>query len=164
MRRRHIEDSNLSQGYLLTDKVNVNLYVFSATMMHRIGSHVDSTDIVAINNSGLGKWNVKLLEELTKPAALSNYMSNSTILCLSTGARDRRLSLGRPGDQSVAKVNTIPGGRAPRIRTTCPIDIRIGNQCIHSTGANVKTICQCTLHIAQDAFEKRQMRLPRVIA
>jgi hypothetical protein len=41
---------DLSQSHLVTDEVNVDLDVLRVTMMNCIGSHVDSTHIVAVDN------------------------------------------------------------------------------------------------------------------
>ena len=42
-----MEHPNLSQSNLLTDEVNIYLNMLRATMMNWIGSHVDSTNIIA---------------------------------------------------------------------------------------------------------------------
>jgi len=44
-----MEDPDLSQGHLFVNKVDVDLDVLRASMMDNVGSHVDRTDIVAID-------------------------------------------------------------------------------------------------------------------
>lgn len=51
MNQRDTEDSKFSQTHLLTNKVDANRNMFCATVMNQIGSHIDCTDIVAIDNS-----------------------------------------------------------------------------------------------------------------
>jgi hypothetical protein len=43
-----MEHPDLSQSNLLMDEVNVDLNMLHATMMDRVGGHVDGTDIVAV--------------------------------------------------------------------------------------------------------------------
>ena len=93
-----MKNSELPQGDLLTDEVDVNLDVLRATMMDWVGGHIDSTHIVAVDYRGERNRNVQLLEELTQPAALSHSVSHNTILSLCAGARHRRLALGGPRD------------------------------------------------------------------
>jgi hypothetical protein len=71
--------SDLAQSDLLADKV-----------MNWIGRHVDCTHIVTINDNRMSNRDVKLLKKLPKPAAFGD----STVLSLSTGARDSGLALG----------------------------------------------------------------------
>ena len=56
-----MKDPNLAQGDLLTDKVNINLNVLRATMMNGIRCHVDSADIVAVDNRRRSNGNMELL-------------------------------------------------------------------------------------------------------
>jgi hypothetical protein len=82
--------SDLAQSDLLADKVNVNLDMLGAPVMNWIGRHVDCTHIVAINDNRMSNRDVKLLKKLPKPATFDG----STVLSLSTGARDSGLALG----------------------------------------------------------------------
>ena len=59
-----MKDPNLAQGGLLTDEVNINLNVLRATMMNGIGCHVDSADIVAVDNRRQSNGDMELLQEL----------------------------------------------------------------------------------------------------
>jgi hypothetical protein len=45
-----MEHPNLSQSNLLTDEVNIYLNMLRATMINGIGGHVDSTNIVAVDD------------------------------------------------------------------------------------------------------------------
>ena len=133
-----MKNPNLSQGDLLTDEVNINLNVLRATMMNGVGCHVDSADIVAVDNHRRSNGDVELLQELAQPATLSHHMSNSTVLCFCTGAGDHGLTLGGPRNQIIAEVDTIAGGGAPRIWAASPVDIGVGDQGLNRADTNVE--------------------------
>ena len=122
-----MKNPNLSQGDLLTDEVNVNLTVLRATMMNGVGCHVDSADIVAVDNRRRSNGNMELLQELAQPATLGHHMSNSTVLYFGTGAGDRGLTLGGPRNQIIAEVDITAGGGAPRVGAASPVGIEIGD-------------------------------------
>ena len=98
MRRWNMEHPNLSQSNLLTDEVNVYLKMLRATMMNWILSHVDSTNIITVDDRRRRDGCMKLLKQLTKPTSLSHSVCNSMILSLRTRTRDCSLSLGGPRD------------------------------------------------------------------
>jgi hypothetical protein len=62
--------------------------------MNGIDGEVDSGDVVAEDNGGLVNRTGELREKLTKPSALSNCISHSTILSLSARPGDDGLALG----------------------------------------------------------------------
>ena len=49
-----MEDPNLSQSHLLTNEVDIDLNMFRAMVMDRIGCHVNCTNIVTIDNGSRG--------------------------------------------------------------------------------------------------------------
>jgi hypothetical protein len=57
-----MEHPDLSQNDLLTDEVNIYLNVLRVTMMNLIGSHVDSTDVVTVDNRCRRDGCMKLLK------------------------------------------------------------------------------------------------------
>jgi hypothetical protein len=57
-----MEHPNLSQSNLLTDEVNIYLNMLRATMMNWIGDHVDSTNIVAVDDRRRRDGCVELLK------------------------------------------------------------------------------------------------------
>jgi len=93
VRRGNMKNSNMSQTDLLTDEVDVDPDVLGAAMMDRIGHHVDSANIVAIDNHRSSNRDMKLLKKLTKPTTLGNSMGHSLLLRLSIRARDCGMSL-----------------------------------------------------------------------
>ena len=58
--RGDMENSNMTEGDTLLNKVEINLNVLRALMLDRIGGEVDSTDVVAINQGGTMKMVAKL--------------------------------------------------------------------------------------------------------
>jgi hypothetical protein len=72
-----MEHPNLSQSNLLVDKVDVDLNMLRATMMDRVSGHVDSADIVTVNNCRRRDGCMKLLKQLTQPTGLSHSVRNS---------------------------------------------------------------------------------------
>jgi len=57
-----MKNPNLSQSHVLADEVNVNLDVLRSSMMNMIGCHINSTDIVTIDECSLREGYMKLLK------------------------------------------------------------------------------------------------------
>ena len=89
-----MQHSNLSQGHLLTNKVDINLNMFGAIVMDRIRCHVNCTNIITIDNGSTREWHVKLLKQLAQPTTFCHNMCNNHVLSFSTGARDGGLAFG----------------------------------------------------------------------
>jgi hypothetical protein len=81
-----MENPNFTKGDSLTDKMNVDLNVLRATMLHRIGRHVDGGHIVTVDKCGGVKRTMELLQKLPQPTAFRNSMSDNTILSFRTRA------------------------------------------------------------------------------
>jgi len=98
-----MKNTNFTKSYLLADEVDVDLDVLGATVVDRVGCHVDSANIVAVDNCGNLQRNVELLKKLPQPEALGNNVSNYLVLGLRTGPGYRGLPFGRPGHQVVSQ-------------------------------------------------------------
>jgi hypothetical protein len=81
----HMENANLAESHLFTDKMDVDLNVLGTTMVDWVCCHIDSADVVTVDNCGDLQGNMKFLEKLSKPTALCDHMSNSPVLSLRTG-------------------------------------------------------------------------------
>jgi hypothetical protein len=86
-----MKNMNFVECHLLSYKVNINLNVFSTSMLDLIGGHVDRRNIITIDNGGALNRAMKLDEKLMKPNRFSNGMCNRAILSVSGGPGDRDL-------------------------------------------------------------------------
>jgi hypothetical protein len=132
-------------------------------MLNRVGRQVNSTDIITVHNGGSTKRAMELMKELAQPTRLRNSIGDSAILGLSTGSRDSRLTLRRPGDQIVTQEHTVARRGATSVGTTSPISIRIDCEVIRRGPLKMKTKVQGSLNIAQDALHGGEMRLLRIM-
>jgi hypothetical protein len=96
-----MEDADLADGNVLSDKMKINLHMLGALMLNGVGGEVHGVDVVAVDNGALRRRGLELVEQLSQPSGLSHAVGNGTILGLSVGAGDDGLPLGRPGNQVV---------------------------------------------------------------
>ena len=57
---RNMKDADSSCSNTLPNKVEINLDVLGALMMNGVGRHVDSADIIAVNQGSLTERNMQL--------------------------------------------------------------------------------------------------------
>jgi hypothetical protein len=57
-----VKNSNFAKRHLLMDKVDVYLNVLGATMLHKIGCHVDGRDVIAVDESSRSERATKFLK------------------------------------------------------------------------------------------------------
>jgi hypothetical protein len=50
-----VQDANVADGHAFSDEVEVDLYMLGALMLNRVGGEVDSTDVVAVDESAFGQ-------------------------------------------------------------------------------------------------------------
>jgi hypothetical protein len=50
-----VQDANVDDGRAFPDEVEVDLYMLGALMLNRVGGEVDSTDVVAVDESAFGQ-------------------------------------------------------------------------------------------------------------
>jgi len=79
-----MHNADITSSHAFPHKVKINLDVLGTLMLNRIGGHVDSTDVITINQFGAAKGSVKLLNELAQPCRLSNSISHCMILSFIT--------------------------------------------------------------------------------
>jgi hypothetical protein len=96
-----MEDADLTDGNLLSNKMKINLYMLGALILNGVGGEVHDGDIIAVDKCALRRRGLELVEQLTQPGGLSHAVDNDTILGLSAGAEDDGLPLSRPGNQVV---------------------------------------------------------------
>jgi hypothetical protein len=156
-----MKNTNFAKRNLLTNKMDVNLYVLGSSMLNWIGGHVDSRHIVIIDKCGGAKRAMELLKKLTKPTTLRKNMSYDTVLCFYTGSRDRSPTLGRPRNQTISIVDAISGSRASRVRTTSPIGIGISCQSGRGRGLEMKTKLERTTNVPENPLHESKLRRTR---
>jgi hypothetical protein len=91
-----MEDMDLANGNILSDKMKVNLHMFGALMLNVVGGEVHDADVVAIDKGAPRRRGLELMEQLSQPSGLSH-----------AGAGDDGLSLDRPGNQVVPQEHRI---------------------------------------------------------
>jgi hypothetical protein len=96
-----MEDADLIDGNLLSDKMKINLHMLGALMLNGVDEEVYDADIVTVDKCAPRQWGLELVEQLMQPSGLSHAVGNDTILGLSAGAGDDGLPHGRPGNQVV---------------------------------------------------------------
>jgi hypothetical protein len=93
-----MEDADLTDDNLLSDKMKINLHMLGVLMLNEVGEEVHGADIVTVDKCAPRRRGLELVEQLTQPSGLSHAVGNDTILGLSAGAGDYGLPLGRPGN------------------------------------------------------------------
>jgi hypothetical protein len=96
-----MEDADLADDNLLSDKIKINLHMLGALMLNGVGGEVHGADIVAVDKGAPRRRGLELVEQLSQLSGLSHAVGNDMILGLSAGAGDDGLPLGRPGNQVV---------------------------------------------------------------
>jgi hypothetical protein len=96
-----MEDTDLTDGHLLLNKMKINLHMLGVLMLNGVGGEIHSVDIVAVDKCAPRRQGLELVEQLMQPSSLSHAVGNGTILDLCVGAGDDSLSLDRPGHQVV---------------------------------------------------------------
>jgi hypothetical protein len=94
-----MEDADLIDCDLLSDKMEINLHMLGALMLNGVGEEVHDTDVVIVDKGASRRWALELMEHLPQPNGLSHIVGNGTVLSLRTGTGDDNLSFGRPGHQ-----------------------------------------------------------------
>ena len=97
-----MKNTNFAESHLLVNEVYIDLNVLGTTVVDRVGCHVDSANIVAVNNYSNLQRDVEILKKLPQPAALGDNVSNRPVLGLRIGPGYRGLPFGRPRHQIVS--------------------------------------------------------------
>jgi hypothetical protein len=56
-----MEDADLVDSYLLSDKMKINLYMFCALMLNGVDGEVHGVDVVAVDESAPRRWSLELM-------------------------------------------------------------------------------------------------------
>jgi hypothetical protein len=60
-----MEDTDLTDDNLLSDKMKINLYMLGALMLNEVGGEIHDTDIVAVDKCAPRRRGLELVEQLT---------------------------------------------------------------------------------------------------
>jgi hypothetical protein len=102
-----MEDADLTDGNLLSNKMKINLHMLGALMLNGVGGEVHSADVVTVDKGAPRRRGLELMEQLSQPSGLSHAIGNGMILGLSAGAGDDGLPLGRPRNQVLPQEHRI---------------------------------------------------------
>jgi hypothetical protein len=120
-----MEDADLTDDNLLSNKMKSNLHMLDALMLNGVRGEVYGADVITVDKGAPRRRGLKLVEQLSQPSGLSHAIGNGTILGLSAGAGDDGLPLGRPRNQVVPQEHHIAGRRAASVWTTGPVSVYI---------------------------------------
>jgi hypothetical protein len=59
-----MEDVDLIDGDLLSDKMEINLHMLGTLMLNGIDGEVYDADVVAVDKDALRRWTLELMEQL----------------------------------------------------------------------------------------------------
>jgi hypothetical protein len=59
-----MEDADLADGNLLSDKMKINLHMLSALMLNGVGGKVHGTVVVTVDKGAPRRWGLELVEQL----------------------------------------------------------------------------------------------------
>jgi hypothetical protein len=94
-----MEDADLTDGDLLSDKMEINLYMLGTLMLNRVGGEVHGDDVVTVDKGAPRRRALELMEQLLQPSGLRHTVGDDTVLSLRAGTGDDSLPFGRPGHQ-----------------------------------------------------------------
>jgi hypothetical protein len=60
-----MDDADLADGNLLSDKMKINLHMLSALMLNGVGEEVHDADVVVVDKGAPRRWGLKLVEQLS---------------------------------------------------------------------------------------------------
>lgn len=100
---------------------------------------------------------------MSQPGDLGNRISNSPVLHFGAGARDRGLSLRRPGDERRSEVDAVARRGATRVGAACPIGVRVGDDVRGGGGVEGEAEVHGATNVAEDPLDRCPMRIPRSV-
>jgi hypothetical protein len=59
-----MEYPSMTEGDVLPNKVEINLYMLCPLVLYRIVGKIYCTDVITVDDSGLTGWSVKLYQQL----------------------------------------------------------------------------------------------------
>jgi hypothetical protein len=106
-----------------SNKMEIDFHMLGVLVLHRVGRHVDGTDVVAVNQGGLAQGSVQFSQQLAQPGGLGDGIGDRPVFSFGTGPGDRVLALRGLGDEAITEKDSITGGGLACIRAACPVCI-----------------------------------------
>ena len=76
-----MQNTKITDGNLLPNEVKVGLNVLGALMLHRVGGHVDGTNVIIVHQCGAPKRGMQLQEKrqiaAATPLATARYSAST---------------------------------------------------------------------------------------
>jgi hypothetical protein len=157
-----MEDADLADGDLLSNKVKINLYMLGALMLNGVSGEVDDADVFTIDQRALRQQTLELMEQLSQPSGLSHTIGNSTVLGLHAGMEDS-LPFDRPGHQIGPQEDRVAWSGVMCVRTPRPVSVCVDDEVGAGRAMQEKAVLRSHLKVAQDVLHSRQVGLPRVV-
>jgi hypothetical protein len=60
-----MENADMADGNLLSNKMKINLHMLGALMLNGVGGEVHGVDIVIVDKGGPRQWGLELVEQLS---------------------------------------------------------------------------------------------------
>jgi hypothetical protein len=102
-----------------SNKMKIDFHVLGALVLHRVGRHVDGTDVVAVNQGGLAQGSV----QFSQKGGFGDGIGDRPVFSFGTGPGDGVLTPGGPGDEAITEKDSITGGGLACIRAVCLVCI-----------------------------------------
>ena len=109
---------------MITNKMTIDLDVFSSFMEDIIVSNMNGTLVVTIKGSSRGCRHIQILKKSSKPKELRCCISKGAIFCFSTGAGHKSLFLTSPRNQIRTKEKAITRSGPAISGISYPISIK----------------------------------------
>jgi hypothetical protein len=91
-----MEDKDLTDGNLLSDKIKINLHMLVALMLNGVGGEVSGADIVVVDMCAPRRRGLELVEQLTQPVASATSFATAQY---SASALEQETMIYRLADQ-----------------------------------------------------------------
>jgi hypothetical protein len=88
-----MEYADLTDGDSLSDKIKINLHMFSALMLNRVDGEIHGANVVIVDESALRRRTLELMKQLAQPGGLSHAVGDGAVLGFRARPRDDLLSL-----------------------------------------------------------------------
>jgi hypothetical protein len=72
-----MEDADLANDNILSDKMKINLHMLSALMLNGVGGEVHDADVVTVDKGAPRRWGLELVEQLSQPSGSATPLATA---------------------------------------------------------------------------------------